>query len=255
MSAVRRAVSKVDHYLWRILTWAAGSQLSPAGAIVKLCLILTLVMVLGTIVGWRILGTKIGWLFGEGDLMTWVSTLALLACGSIAFRIWQARRAQSAEEDRRNKTIVWRYLGFGFFFLAADELLRIHESFDRQLHKLLGVRPTDFTDHLDDLIVMLYGVAGLYLLIWGISEIKRYLSVKFLLLGAALFGTLTVTLDFLASAKWLWKTQFEDLPTVQFTIDLIDVMEEMCKIYSEIFFVGAMLACLRIAQSIGSRAN
>jgi len=86
----------------------------------------------------------------------------------IAFVCHQCHKLASAEHKG-----VWLVMCVGFAFLAADELMQIHENLDRRIHHLLGADPNHWlTNHLDDLLVLAYGAAG----IWYFARHRQMLA-------------------------------------------------------------------------------
>ncbi len=212
-------------------------------SIVLLTVIMTSSVFLGAVTPWL----DIGWAFGEGDLMTWISFFLLCTISYLGHKVWYLRNA-GAPFSWNQDAALWRILGYGFLFLAFDELLRIHETLDRVLHRIVGVKPTDMTDHLDDLIIGLYGLVGAICLLRYFRELVPFLKSWKYIAFAALSTILTVVLDFGASAKHIWRKVFDEPKTVQLTIDILDVVEEFFKLYAEVFFVGAFISVLTMLK-------
>lgn len=104
--------------------------------------------------------------FEEGGPLTWYSAAQLLAAAILCRRI---RRPLSAAGRG-----LWTALGLGFVFLALDELFKIHERIDEAAHALLGLRQTELSDRIDDLLVLAYALAGAALLWRWRAELKRH---------------------------------------------------------------------------------
>jgi hypothetical protein len=95
--------------------------------------------------------------FGERKAGTYLSFLNLVATGVVAASI--ARRLRGSPFAR-----FWWVAAVGFVWLGCDDLFVIHERLDRGIHAVLGLDPENpITDHLDDAIVAVYGVAALVL--------------------------------------------------------------------------------------------
>ena len=62
-------------------------------------------------------------------------------------------------------------------FLAVDEVARLHESFDRSVHRNFGLQETVLSDRLDDAIVLGYGVLGVMVLYAYRTELAAYREV------------------------------------------------------------------------------
>jgi hypothetical protein len=95
--------------------------------------------------------------FGERKAGTYLSFFNLVATGVVAASI--ARRLRGKPFAR-----FWWAAAVGFVWLGCDDLFVVHERLDRGIHAVLGLDPEHpVTDHLDDAIVALYGVAALVL--------------------------------------------------------------------------------------------
>ena len=129
--------------------------------------------------------------FGEGRAGTYYSGLQLLASAVAAAVL--ARRSGPREFRR-----FWWTVAGGLLFLALDEVYGLHEEMDRGIHKLMGWRDTRhwLTDHLDDAIEALYGVAAV---VWADRHFEKVLRLRWtaLMLGTAFVGfVVMVVLDF-----------------------------------------------------------
>lgn len=128
--------------LWRA---ACGSVLAVAGATIA-------------VLWW--LGSARGdpaLYFDEWEAGTYASAALLVACAIASAAV--ARRLAGSGPAR-----FWGIVAAGFGWLAYDEVFRVHERLDRWVHRRLGLDPSHpVTDHLDDLVVALYGVAALFL--------------------------------------------------------------------------------------------
>lgn len=132
--------------------------------------------------------------FGEFQPYTIYTTFVM---GVAAFVCWQCARLSQAGTRR-----LWLLMCVGFAFLAADDLLQIHENLDKLAHAILGADPKNrITDHLDDLIVLGYGLAGIILLYQRRREI---LNLRYFVRGviwAVVFFLVMVCFDF--KPRWL----------------------------------------------------
>jgi hypothetical protein len=92
--------------------------------------------------------------FGEFQPFT-IYTVALLAICS--FVCGQCARLTAAGPRR-----LWVLMAFGFAFLAADDLFKIHEGIDHLINRALGIDPEhSLADHCDDAIIVVYAMIGL----------------------------------------------------------------------------------------------
>jgi hypothetical protein len=125
--------------------------------------------------------------FRERRAGTYYSGLLLLAAGALAFAA--SRRAGESAARR-----FWVVAALGFVYLAADDMLSLHEEADRALHRLVGWYPRHWlTDHLDDAIVASYGV---FAALWGFRHRRVLLTLRWtcllLAVGFAGFAAMVV---------------------------------------------------------------
>ena len=152
----------------------------------------------------------------EGELLTHLSVL-LLGMISIAALF---RGAWSFGSERR----LWLLISGAFIYLALDDYLLIHERIDKRIHKIFQIQETEFTDILDGVIVLLYGVAA-----FALVAVFRHIMRQY----PDLFGYLGIAFLFLAFMILLDLT--EDL--------FFDnkFVEEASKVLSEYFFLLAFV--------------
>lgn len=113
--------------------------------------------------------------FAEDGYITTISVIQLLAICLLVICIHFSHKKETASS-------LWLVIAFGFFFLAADELFQIHENLDNQVHQLLYLQESAFTDRLDDLLVGLYGVTGFWLCFLLTQRALAGISNPFLIL-------------------------------------------------------------------------
>jgi hypothetical protein len=95
--------------------------------------------------------------FREGHAVDRAAALFLFVTSVLSIVSWLR-----CERPRTLKSIFWICFGFGFLFLAADELLMLHEQFgDRIRDSAIG--PTESFRNWNDIIVVGYGIAALIL--------------------------------------------------------------------------------------------
>lgn len=188
------------------------------------------------------LGLHLGWGFQEMRPVTWVSFFQLLLVSFISKNIFILRKDESLDSK------LWYFLYIFFIFLAFDELLRLHESIDHRICDIFGFDRHGPADHIDDLLILFYGVFGVFLLIKYFSELMVFKESVKIFIGAAIFATLMVVLDFLGGRNGVMDLFFsgEVLITI---LRVLDIIEESCKSFAEICFVGAFLkayySCLK----------
>lgn len=110
--------------------------------------------------------------FAEWGFVTLLSGFQLLFIGLISWEIYRIRRKGKGVWEKSR--YIWVILGFGFIYLAFDEVFEFHEGFDYLIHQQLGIEETGLTDRLDDIIVISYLLVGLHLLNISRDEIKKF---------------------------------------------------------------------------------
>ncbi len=229
-----KSVENVKLKLFRIFFGKENlNNVEPRKAIFRLLLI-----VLAVIFGCMLLSypfeLHLGWGFQEMRPVTWISFFQLLLVGFISQHIFLVRKNESSSAK------LWHLLSIFFIFLAFDELLRFHESIDHRICDLFGFDRYGPADHIDDVIILLYGVFGAFLLIKYFSEVMIFKKVTKVFIFAAIFAVFMVIFDLLGGRQGEMHLYFkgEDLT---FILRLFDIIEESCKSLSEVCFVGAFL--------------
>jgi hypothetical protein len=186
--------------------------------------------------------------FEEDGFITAVSVLLLLGTSVLAGRIWRIRRRDTAPSTKRS-SVIWALLTIGFFFLALDELLELHESLDHVLHAVFNIEETGTTDRLDDLLVGLYGLAGLGVLYAFRAELRKYrTSLPYLIAGFVLL-TVMVALDVLTNRPDILSELFDLPDSVRTVYVVFCVAEEAFKLLAEGSFVASAHAALQVART------
>lgn len=185
--------------------------------------------------------------FEEGGPLTWYSAAQLLAAAILCRRI---RRQRPAAAPGRG---LWTMLGLGFVFLALDELFKIHERIDEAAHALLGLRQTELSDQIDDLIVLAYAMVGAALLWRWRAELKRH-GALWRYLAAGLVLTLAMVAADIASDSPDLLRRIAAAPA-RFGAALT-VIEETVKLLAEaVLLAGIARAGAARAERISSLAS
>ena len=186
--------------------------------------------------------------FGEGRFISILSGLFLLATAVVAFRVFAIRRRTAGAFTWRASYLLWAVVAAGFVYLAADELMEIHEALDAAVHRWLQLEETALSDRIDDLIVALYGIAGIAVLVAYRRELTRlrpgmgYLTLAFVLLFLMVgVDTLTNRDDALRAM-----TGRESVTVLK---DTLGVAEETFKLVAEGLFLAAFHVALRRARA------
>lgn len=223
------------------------ADLSPSKACVRLLFLNTSIMFIAIVFGIWSQYEEPGRYFREGRIMTWISTLQLFVMSYFTNYVWRLTRSQG-KFSWRDQAAVWKIMSVVFFIAALDEILRIHEAIDRYSHKLLGILPTEFSDHLDDAIVALYGVVGLSALVYYWRQIPLYWRSIGYMSAAFVTAVISIILDFLSGSRTLVAKFVHDGPDLEFYVTWLAVFEEVFKIYAEVFFIAGFIYCYKIAE-------
>ena len=184
--------------------------------------------------------------FGEGKFVTVYSFLQLLAIGVVAFLIkWKA--------PWKSPAVIWKLIGLGFVFMAVDEMFLIHENIDFLIHRVFEIEETGLTDRIDDLIVGLYGLAGLGAVIAFRNEfIPHRQALPLILIGFALMFLMVVS-DTLTGRNDILPLIFNDqLANILYTG--LRLVEDVFKIFAESFFLLGFYVILQKTRSTGNGA-
>ena len=243
--AIRRAGQKVTPrvalFLLRHLAVASTVPEIRAKKLVSRLLSIDLILMLVFVTAGSLISVdEMGWAFREGKPMTLISIFQLLGASFFCRQIWkQLQPAGKAASD--DQYSLWRYLSWIFVFLACDDFLRIHETLDRVTHRLLGIKPNNITDHMDDALIVVYGMVALLVLAWHWRESLRLLEGWRYFCAAVLCACGTVLFDFLSGGKPFLRPYIPDYEQLKLVINVLDVVEEIFKTLAEVFFLGAFV--------------
>ena len=191
--------------------------------------------------------------FGEGGFMTWVSIIQLLVIASLCWKISSLRKAKTKTSrffSKRKPEIFWRVTGFGMFFFALDEGLKIHENLDRFILNYFQIEITDLTSRLDDFIILAYAIAGLLIIYWFRNEIANYRDSLFWFVWALFFSFSTIFLDMLGHNRETFAIFADNLDQLNDIHHWFSAMEEIPKIFAGGAFIVTIYKCFQIAQKI-----
>jgi hypothetical protein len=143
----------------------------------------------------------------------------------------------------------------GFLFLALDDLIMIHEKTDKLIHQLLQIKETAISDKIDDIIIICYGIIGIYVLYYYRNEMKQYIyGISYFISGFILLFTMS-GFDIITNSKEIAFVSAWYYPW-------LCVAEESLKIFSEGMFAAGFYVCFLITfnklitrpKAIGYRA-
>ncbi len=188
-----------------------------------------------------------GYYFREGRPLTILSFLQLIFIGVIARRIWQCSRL-SEMWDWKDPAIFWRLLSYGFYFLSADELLKIHENTEKLIHIVLHMKKTPLTSYIDDMLIISYGLIMCGLTLVYFKHLWRFAVAWKYFLAAVVMSIVYMIVDLANGSKPIWLEIIHDENTVNNLIITLAIFEESFKNFAEILYIGVAAACLRVVK-------
>ena len=182
---------------------------------------------------------------GEGDPITWLSFVHLLAISGLAGGVFYGRTGGSRDPALwHHPAFVWLLIALGFLFLAVDEIAKIHESLDRFTHRLLQRPETGLTDRLDDAILLGYGLSGALVLYVYRSELLSYRAVLPLVTCGFVLFIFMGLLDALVNRPDVFLFMGIGQEGSESLGKWLGGVEEGLKILAEAAFLGAAYTCL-----------
>ncbi|MDJ0553168.1 MAG: hypothetical protein QNJ68_01750 [Microcoleaceae cyanobacterium MO_207.B10] len=180
--------------------------------------------------------------FDEGSLINWLSGVQLLIIGGINWQIYNLRKASRSAKD---KQLLWQFFAFGFVFCCLDEILQIHERFDKFIHWIFQIQETPLTDSIDDVIILMYGIIGLLVIYYFRQEFYYYRDSFPYFKIALILACCSIGLDFLTQGQ-----ETEILTEAQeMQREWLRSVEEIFKLFTEVFLIASFYKCLRIAKT------
>ena len=197
--------------------------------------------------------------FAEIRLVTLYSFFQLLATAYISFLICKHLGKESSLKWHKSPFVRPFFISaIGFLFLGLDEILSIHENLDKLIHHILMMKETPWTDHIDDIILLFYGLIAIFFVKDFIKEFKRHPYMIGLLIGGFLLFFTMFYLDFVSNntetfTHFLSKSMaYGDLRHRQ---DIFRMVEDSAKILGEAFFLSAFAAAFVDIKTGSTRTN
>jgi len=181
-----------------------------------------------------------------GKLFDFCSFLTLFATAYVSFLACRGIEKERGLKWRDNPAARPFFISaVGFLFLGLDDVLSLHENMDRLIHFILRIKETPWTDHIDDFILLLYGVIALFFIKDFIKEFRKH-PYMVGLIAVGLFAFFIVFfLDFLTnnietlSALLFKGMSYGDLSYRQ---NIGKMIEESTEFLAEAFFLAAFTA-------------
>lgn len=187
--------------------------------------------------------------FEEDNPGTGLSELFLLAIALVSFAIFLRRRGDAPFWS--SPGLIWLLISSGFIFLWLDEAFEVHESMDHAFHTLLQVQETALTDRIDDIIILVYGLIGLFVLFRYRKEILRIDGLsRFLGLGMALL-VVQVGIDVLSNGDEFIRWLGLDGSAAASMKTILHLLEDAAKIAAEAVFLAGFALAYRSVRSSG----
>ncbi len=189
--------------------------------------------------------------FGETGIISWFSCVQLLILAGLAWKIYRIRKLAEPETTAKHSPqMLWKIITIGFFFLAVDEIVQIHETTDVVVHWLFKIPEDNQIWQLDALIVAGYSVVSAYVLYSFRDEFKRYKSAFYLFILGFALKAIMVAIDFSTDDGSIFSFWLTDAKQHQLMYDWTQAVEESFKLLAEAAFISAFLVCVQIAKRI-----
>ena len=186
--------------------------------------------------------------FEDGGFITYFSVIQLFIVSYLTCRVFKLRQPLF-KHPWKSPAAIWGITSLGFSFLALDDLLMIHEFFDKSIHRYGQLQETGLSDRIDDMIVGGYGLIAIGLFALYRHELKKYRAVlPYVVIGFVLLF-LMVGVDVITNRDDILLMMFS-AETVEALMGWLFVPEESLKLLSEGFFIVAAHTCIQIAQQL-----
>ena len=184
----------------------------------------------------------------EATYITWVSFTQMLIIANICWRIYKNVRLESDKSFWKSPALLWMLVFIGFLYLSLDEVIRIHENLDNIIHRIFHLQKTEMSDRLDDAIVGLYGLLGIFVLLIFNSELKRYKDALMIFgFGFVLFF-LMVCADMSVNSTSFLKHLFHGCD-ISLLFSTIKILEESFKLMAEAVFISAFYSVFLMTKT------
>lgn len=188
--------------------------------------------------------------FEETGFITWVSYFQLLATGAFGIGTYVARR--KAAPRFWSAVVVWLLAGVGFIVLAIDERHRYHEKLDNALHDMFKLTESAWSDRIDDLIILSYGLIGIGVLWVCRKEVLMFRpALRFLYIGFAGLG-LMVMIDVFSNRGDLLKSMGAG-DDAESMVRWFGAVEDSIKLLAEAFFLIGFFAIFLSARRLARK--
>ena len=175
----------------------------------------------------------------EASYITWVSFLQLLIISNLS---WQTFKL------KKNRSLLWAIIAVGFLFLATDEVIRIHENLDHIIHRIFHMKETAISDRLDDAIVGIYGLIGIWVLYFYREELSKYKKILPLIVISLIFVFSMVFSEMIVNRNDVIPIFISDHGLRKTLYSLFKVLEETFKLLAEGVLLSTFYYCFKTAK-------
>ena len=180
--------------------------------------------------------------FSEGHIFTLFSGALLGLTGLTALLVYRRRSAgrEGFRQRIRAPEFLWILIGAGFLYLALDEVACFHEKMGRMIRDCFHLPENPLTERIDGVIIVIYGIIGLWALWVYRGEMKFFKTVRAGLVIGFILLAVSQSFDLLSDDStlfrmWLPKTHW------RIVFEWTGALEDACKIMAESFFLRAFL--------------
>ncbi len=203
-------------------------------------MIFDLLAIVGSVIYYIYTGTDN---FTQGGNISKLSFLQLLIISRLSYKILKIRKPRNVSLSLKSSSAIWGFISIGFLYLAADEYFSIHENIDYFIHYLFNMQETNLTDRIDDIIIGIYGIIGIWLLYLYREEMKRFKDAFPLLIAGFIMLFLTVGFDILTNGKDIL-SMFLEANVVALIYHPLELVEESFKVMAEACYLVAFYMVL-----------
>ena len=183
----------------------------------------------------------------EFQLFTWLSLIKLLILSYINWKIYSSRKIPQQSFSLSHDYSIWFIIACGFFFLAFDDLLLIHENTDKLIHKVFSIQETNLTDRIDDTIILIYAILGILVLYSYRNELMKFgKSLPYFVIGYCFLFS-KIVIDFITNKNDVVPKIISDEAILYKVNYVLAITEGGSKLLAETFFIFAFYLCFKLA--------
>lgn len=132
----------------------------------------------------------------------------------------------------------------GFLFLGLDDVFSIHENIDRLIHIVLRIKETPWTDHIDDFILLIYGLIAIFFIKDFVREFRRHPYMVGLIICGFLSFFAMFCFDYLSNndETFIYFFKISSYSEMRHMKDLLQMADGSFQLLGEAFFLSAFVA-------------